>query len=318
MSRTIIKVDNISKKFGKREILKKLDLEIHEGEIYGIIGMSGSGKSTLLNIMADLVNPDEGNVYYKLPEQDKFYNISKKSKLIKKTFGFSFQAPSFHPMLTVQENLEHFSTLYGIPKKFGIQNSDTLLKLVELSDAKKVLGRDLSGGMQKRLGFACPLVHSPKILFLDEPTSNLDPLLRKETWKILQRINKKGTTIIIASQLLTELDDFCDRIAILDQGRIIKEGPVNKIKKDYCKDTEIHLESSPGNYKKIISELNKSKSKFSKIINHGVKLVIYSTDAEKTLHSLIHIIEKLDEELIDIDLNAPSLTEVYESLITNK
>ncbi len=318
MPRTIIKVNNISKKFGKREILKDLDIEIHEGEIYGIIGMSGSGKSTLLNIMADLVNPDKGDVYYKLSEKDKFYKISKKPNLIKKAFGFSFQSPSFHPMLTVQENLEHFSTLYGIPKKFGIQNSDALLKLVELSDAKHILGRDLSGGMQKRLGFACSLVHSPKILFLDEPTSNLDPLLRKETWKILQRINKNGTTIIISSQLLTELDDFCDRIAILDGGRIIKEGPVEKIKKDYCADTEIHLETSPGDYKKIISELSKSKSKISKIINHGTKLVIYSTEAEKTLHNLIHIIEKLKEELIDIDLNQPSLAEVFESLIKNK
>lgn len=318
MSRTIIKVNNISKNFGKREILKELDLEIKEGEIYGIIGMSGSGKSTLLNIMADLVKPDKGEVYYKLSEKDKFCKISKKPALIKKAFGFSFQAPSFHSMLTVKENLEHFSTLYGIPKKFGIQNSDMLLKLVELSEAKNVLGKDLSGGMQKRLGFACSLVHSPKILFLDEPTSNLDPLLRKETWNILKKINKKGTTIIISSQLLTELDDFCDRIAILDGGRIIKEGPVDKIKKDYCAETEIHLESTPGNYKKIIEELNKSKSKFSKIINHETKLIIYSINAEKTLHNLIHIIEKLNEELIDIDLKKPSLAEVFESLITNK
>lgn len=315
MGKTILKLEGVSKKFGHNEILKDISLDIEEGEMYGIIGMSGSGKSTLLSIMTDLLKADKGTVSYHISKDDKFHKLSDRPTEIRKTFGYSFQLPSFHSMLTVEENIKHFSTLYGLPKKFGQENADILLKLVELSDAKDVLGKNLSGGMQKRLSFACALVHSPKILFLDEPTANLDPILRKETWDILKKINAKGTTIIIASQLLTELDDFCDRICVLDRGRVVKEGPVEKIKKDYSPNLEIHLKSSPGNYKKIISKLKKQKLSISKIVNHGDKIIIYSKKGELTLHKLIHTLEKMKEDPVFLNLEKPPLSEIFQSVI---
>lgn len=315
MPKTIIKLENISKAFGRKVVLKDINLEIKEGEIYGIIGMSGSGKSTILSIMADLIKPDRGKVLYNIGKEEKFYQISKKSDQIKKSFGYSFQTPSFHSMLTVEENIKHFSTLYGLPTKFGKANVDILLKMVELSDARQVLGKDLSGGMQKRLGFACALVHSPQILFLDEPTANLDPVLRKATWAALKKIKAKGTTIVIASQLLTELDDFCNRICIIHQGKIIKEGPVEKIKKDYSPDLEIHLKSEPGNYKKIITEIKKNKMLVDKLVNEGTKLIIYAKEGEVTLHKLIHILEKVKENPTYIDLEKPPLSEIFASII---
>ncbi len=318
MSDSIIKVENLSKKFGKHKILKNIDLEIKQGEIYGIIGMSGSGKSTLLNLLTDLLNPDTGKISYKLEKSNNFYQLSQKPDEIKKLFGYSFQDPSFHSMLTVQENLEHFATLYGLPKKFGIENTNVLLKLVELDEAKHSFGKDISGGMQKRLCFACSLIHSPKILFLDEPTSNLDPVLRKETWDILKKINKNGTTIVIASQLLTELETFCDRICIINNGEIIKEGTVDKVKQEYTQNTEIHLESLPGNYDKMVAELKEKNLPIPKTLNKESKLIIYTPEAEKVLHTLLHIIEKNKETLLDIDLNKPSLAEVFESLVSKK
>lgn len=318
MPDTIIKIENLSKKFGKHQILKNIDLEIKQGDIYGIIGMSGSGKSTLLNLLTDLLTPDTGKISYKLSELNKFYQLSQKPGEIKKLFGYSFQDPSFHSMLTVQENLEHFATLYGLPKKFGIENTNVLLKLVELDEAKHSLGKDISGGMQKRLCFACSLIHSPKILFLDEPTSNLDPVLRKETWDILKKINKNGTTIVIASQLLTELETFCDRICIINNGEIIKEGTVDKVKQEYTSNIEIHLESLPGNYDAIIQELKEKNLPIPRTLIKESKLIIYTPEAEKVLHTLLHIIEKNKETLLDIDLNKPSLAEVFESLVSKK
>ncbi|MBC8444436.1 ABC transporter ATP-binding protein [Candidatus Woesearchaeota archaeon] len=314
----MIKVENLSKKFGKHQILKNIDLEIKQGDIYGIIGMSGSGKSTLLNLLTDLLTPDTGKISYKLSELNNFYQLSQKPEEIKKLFGYSFQDPSFHSMLTVQENLEHFATLYGLPKKFGIENTNVLLKLVELDEAKHSLGKDISGGMQKRLCFACSLIHSPKILFLDEPTSNLDPVLRKETWDILKKINKNGTTIVIASQLLTELETFCDRICIINNGEIIKEGTVDKVKQEYTSNIEIHLESLPGNYDVIIQELKEKNLPIPRTLIKESKLIIYTPEAEKVLHTLLHIIEKNKETLLDIDLNKPSLAEVFESLVSKK
>jgi ABC-2 type transport system ATP-binding protein len=248
-------------------------------------------------------------------ENNDFLELSKHPEKIKKTFGYSFQTPSFHSMLTVQENIEHFSTLYNLPKNFGKKNANILLKLVQLDDAKNVLGKNLSGGMQKRLCFACSLVHSPRILFLDEPTSNLDPVLRKETWEILKKINEQGTTIVIASQLLTELDDFCDSICIINKGKIVKEGPVEKVKKDYSDCLEIHLKSKPGDYKTIIAGLRKEKININRVEYNGDELVVYAKKGEIALHKMIHLIEKNKEEISYINLEKPPLKEIFASLI---
>jgi len=310
---TILKVSNISKKFGAYQVLKDINLEIKEGEIYGIMGMSGGGKSTLLNIVTDLLKPDSGVIQFKLG--DKFHNLSEKPYDIKKLFGYSFQDPSFHSMLTVEENLEHFATLYGLPTKFGTENTKTLLKLVELDKASKTLGQDLSGGMQKRLCFACALVHSPKILFLDEPTSNLDPVLRKEAWELLMKINQNGTTIVIASQLLSELETYCDRVCILHGGKIIKEGTVDQIKKDHAYNIEINIETLPGNYDRMVKELKAKKLKIPKVDNQGHRLVLGTPDPEAVLHNLLHIIKKNKENLVDMSMSSPSLSEVFESLV---
>ena len=315
MPETAIKIQQVSKNFGTNQVLNKIDMDVKKGEIYGIIGASGSGKSTLLNIITDIIPPTKGTIHYNIDKENKFYQISEKPEKIKKLFGYSFQHPSFHSMLTVEENLEHFASLYGMAENFGKDNAGHILKLVHLTDAKKILGKDLSGGMQKRLCFACSLIHSPKILFLDEPTSNLDPILRKNTIDVLRRINKNGTTIIIASQLLTELEELCDRVGIMNDGRIIKEGTINEIKKEYTSNVEIHLELLSKNYEKIITSLKNQKLNIPKIKQKGKKLILYTPEAEKTLHHLIHIIEKNKDTIIDSDLNKPSLSEVFEFLI---
>ena len=314
MSEAAIKIQNVSKSFGSRQILTDINIKVKKGEIYGIIGVSGSGKSTLLNIITDILPPTTGKIHYNIAKESKFYQISEKPEEIKKLFGYSFQHPAFHPMLTVEENLEHFATLYGLHKNFGKENTDHILDLVGLNKVKKILGNDLSGGMQKRLCLACSLVHSPKILFLDEPTSNLDPLLRKSTMDMLSKINKNGTTIIIASQLLTELEKFCDRICIINNGKIVKEGTLDEIRKEHTPLTEIHLELLSGNYEKILESLQK-KIRLNEIKDEGRNLILYTTNAEKTLHNLLQIIEKNKETILTINLNKPSLSDVFEFLV---
>ena len=143
MSETAIKIQQVSKNFGTNQILNGIDMEIKKGEIYGIIGASGSGKSTLLNILTDIIPPTTGTINYKIEKENKFYQISERPEEIKKLFGYSFQNPSFHSMLTVEENLEHFAILYGMPQNFGKENTNHIIKLVDLTDSKKILGKDL-------------------------------------------------------------------------------------------------------------------------------------------------------------------------------
>ena len=231
----IIQFRNIKKSFGKRLILDRVNLEINEGEIFGIIGMSGSGKSTILNLLIGYYEPEKGNILFYSYKDKKYKSAVKNIIELRKTFGFAAQDPSFYPKLTVEENLLHFGSLYGLPKKVLKENAKHLLELAELYDARKQLAQTLSGGMEKRLSVACSLIHNPKVLILDEPTADLDPIRRKETWELIKEFHKKGTTIIIASHFLSELEPVCTRIAILHNHKISVVGTPAQLRKHYHK-----------------------------------------------------------------------------------
>ena len=231
----IIQLKNIKKNFGKRVILDGVDLEIHTKEIFGIIGMSGSGKSTILKTLIGYHEPDLGDLLFYSYKDKKLKPILKNIMEVRKTFGFSAQTPSFYPKLTVEENLMHFGSLYKLPEKVIKINTDRLLEITELSDARKQLAETLSGGMEKRLSIACSLIHRPKVLILDEPTADLDPIRRRETWQLINWLHKTGTTIIIASHFISEIESVCTRSALLHQHKIVDVGTPSQLKKKYKK-----------------------------------------------------------------------------------
>lgn len=311
----LIKFKNLTKRFKKRIILTNINLEINKGEIFGIIGMSGSGKTTLLKILIGFLEPEAGDILF-YSEKDSCYKSIYRSQLeIRNLFGFATQRPSFYPKLTVEENLLHFGALYHLPKKIAKTNASHLLELTGLLDAKDLLAQNLSGGMQKKLSIACSLIHKPKILILDEPTADLDPLSRKETWQIIKGIHRIGTTVLIASHFLDELEEVCNRLAILYDKRIIATGTPDQLKTQYFKNQEIHLIASPGNYNAIAKALSKYPSLAIKnILVKDHKLIIYTPKAESTLHQILHIIARMDEKLINITLTKPSLAAIFESL----
>jgi ABC-2 type transport system ATP-binding protein len=325
MSSVVIRFKNVAKAFKHNQVLKNVTFDVHSGEIFGIIGMSGSGKTTLLNTLIGFLEPDYGSIKFKLEhllefkedEDAQFRPVFKNINDVKRTFGFAAQSPSFYENLTLMENLEYFGRMYGLSKDVRRTNAEILLKLMRLEDSRDVLAKNLSGGMQKRLDIACALVHDPKVLILDEPTADLDPLLRREMWELIKKINNKGTTILMASHFLDEIESLCDRVGILLEGTIVKCGTPDELKNFYTQDEEIHIQCSPGRYDVLINKLHGQEKKLNinRIINKGHKLVVYTLDAEKVLHFLLHIIEKTDESLLDVYVNKPSLEEAFESLI---
>lgn len=325
MSSVVIRFKNVAKRFKSKEVLKDITFDVKSGEIYGIIGMSGSGKTTLLNILIGFLEPDYGDIKFKLEhllefkenEEAQFRSVFKNITDVKRTFGFAAQTPSFYENLTLTENLEYFGRMYGLSSDVRKTNAEILLKLMRLEDSRNVLAKNLSGGMQKRLDIACALVHDPKVLILDEPTADLDPLLRREMWDLIRKINNKGTTIMMASHFLDEIENLCDTVGILLDGEIIKSGTPDQLKNFYTQDEEIHIQCSPGRYDLLIGRLHGQEKKLNinRIINKGHKLVIYTLNAESVLHYLLHIIEKTDESLLDVYVNKPSLEEAFESLI---
>ena len=222
-----IELRDVKKKFGKHLILDGVNLKVDKDEIIGIIGSSGSGKSTLLKVLIGFYLPTSGKIYF----QGK--NIYKDMKEVKKTFGFATEDNSFYGSLTVKENLCYFGSLYNVPSRLIKRRADELTKLVGLDEAENTLGENLSIGMQRRLDIICALIHNPKVLILDEPTEDLDPILRKQLIGVIQKIRRNGTTVILTSHLLHEVGDICDRIAILHNKHIIEIKSPDDLKHEY-------------------------------------------------------------------------------------
>jgi ABC-2 type transport system ATP-binding protein len=308
----IIDFKGVRKEFKDKVVLNDVSLSINKGEIFGVIGLSGSGKTTLFNTLIGFLEPDAGQINYY--HNGKQIPISKDNEVVKTHFGFATQEPSFYPKLTAMENLDHFGALYRIKKRVREQYIDFLLKLVDLYDARDTISSSLSGGMQKRLTIACALIHNPKVLILDEPTADLDPYLRNKAWDIIKSIRKNGTTVLISSHLLDEVDLLCDRIAILHNGVILEMGTPDELKDKYSMNEEIELETKPGRYDAICEIMKQQNVPISKILIKHNRLILYTPEPEFALHKLINTIEDLNEKLIEINVNKPSLAEVFESL----
>lgn len=227
MDDAFIQLKGVTKQFWKNRVLDKIDLSIPEGRITGIVGASGEGKSTILKLISSFYTPDEGEILYFRRD------IKHDSKNIKKSFGVAIEAGSYYEDLTVFENLYHFGKLYHVKKKVLKRRIKGIIYFVGLSDAKNVLAKNLSLGMKKRLDMACALVHKPSVLILDEPTADLDPLLRNQMLKLIRKINMHGTTVIFTTQMLEEIDDLCDYVAILYNEKIIEEGELKEILSKY-------------------------------------------------------------------------------------
>jgi ABC-2 type transport system ATP-binding protein len=329
----IIRLNKVTVRYGSYTVFEDTSLDIYQGDLFGIVGLSGSGKTTLLNTIIGVVVPQEGEILFRMEEKAKpkkggkadektlisYKPLSKNLLTIRKIFGFAAQEPSFYPKLTLRENLEYFASMYDLKDNVRKNNIKTVLELVNLEAFSDLLSDQLSGGMKKRLDIACALIQNPDVLILDEPTSDLDPLLRMQMWDLIKKINKNGTTIIISSHFLNEMEKLCTRIGIINQKKIDLVGTMDYIKDKYSRDEEIHIETIPGNYDEIVRQLNRAGGiNISNVLNKGHELVVCTRNTVDTMSALLAIIKRQKEHLVDITVTRPSLAEVFESLLREK
>ncbi|HII14960.1 MAG TPA: ABC transporter ATP-binding protein [Nanoarchaeota archaeon] len=300
----IIKIENLSKNFGAKQVLNKINLSIPKGSYFGIIGLSGSGKTTLLNILVGYWKQNSGKILFEGKE------IKHKKAVIHANFGFATQSISVYPLLTVKENLAYFGRLYGMDSERIKKRTKALLDLMDLSDAENLLAKELSTGMTRRLDIACSLIHNPKVLILDEPTEDLDPVLRKEMLALIKKINDQGKTILMTSHMLDEVEVVCSNIAILHNGAVIESGAPDDLKNRYSKNEEIHITTTPGNYEAMARKLGKLD--LSNIVLKRNKLVLYTASAEKVLKHLLEIITSSREKIVTLKVHKPPMEEVFE------
>ncbi|PIN73896.1 hypothetical protein COV20_02150 [Candidatus Woesearchaeota archaeon CG10_big_fil_rev_8_21_14_0_10_45_16] len=317
----LYRIEGISKIYGDRYVLNDLSFKIYQGEIFGIIGTSGSGKSTLLQTLIGFVEPEKGDVKFRdvylfdKDSEESFRSVFKAQKDLKRLYGFASQEPSFYPNMTVKENLLYFGSLYNLSKAATEHNATNLLKLIGLAHFQHTLAKKLSGGMQRRLDIACALIHDPKILILDEPTSDLDPVLSNNIWNLLKIINQRGTTVILASHDILDLEQLCTRVAIIRNAKIPVLGKPEEIKAMKSAWQEIHIQTKPGNYKGYLAEIKKVVGK--KLHHYEIqsdKLVLYTKEAEDIMSQLVHIAENSGERVLNIEFMKPTLDKIFVSM----
>lgn len=218
MAQPILKVQNLTKSYGGKTVVKGIGFEVSKGEVFGILGPNGAGKTTTLEMIETLRPIDKGTAIVD------GLNVSKDAQAVKRIIGVQPQSPAFMDKVKLTEHLEQMASAYG-ERVNGLK----LLEEVGLADRAGSYLEDLSGGQQQRFSIVAALVHKPKVFFMDEPTTGLDPQARRNLWDLVRDIQSKGTTVILTTHYMEEAEMLCDRVAIMDNGEIVALDPPKKL-----------------------------------------------------------------------------------------
>ena len=309
-----IEVENLVKRFGGEEVLGGLDLTVEEGEIFGLIGPSGSGKSTFMRILTGYLPPSKGKVEVldKIPS-----SFTSKDR---RRMGYMPQGFVLYPELSVRQNLNFVAGLYGL--KFGKRRRRVreTLEFVELWEHRRKTAQNVSGGMQRRLQLAAAIVHEPELLFVDEPTANLDPILRRRFWEEFRHLREQGKTLFVTTQYVGEAE-LCDRVGLLSAGKLVAAGTPDELRRRAFDGEFIQLVlgGDPGSLGERlealervgrVEEVRKDKRETEKAASR-VRLLVEDADA-----TLPEVMEVLDgAEVLSADIPRASFDEVFFRLV---
>lgn len=306
----MLQLNNVRKRYGKRQVLENLSFQINSGEIYGLLGPNGAGKTTTINLICNLLKPDSGTITFNhLPIE----------RVTKASIGVAPQENLLYKSLTCEENLDFFARIYGLDNQKRRYRIKTCLDAVNLLDRARSPIETLSGGMQRRMNIAVAIVHQPKLLILDEPTTGLDIESRYEIWNLIEQLREQGMTILLTTHLLDEAQRLCQSIGILKQGKIIAEGSLARLRQLIpareliTLDTEdtataiergIELGFTPKFYGKALTFWVSRSLEWSEIVNAFEGIEIRSLSRQSV--QLEHIYMEVMERGIIEDYNAPS------------
>src|SRR5580704_3270846 len=236
-SGTAVHIENLSKRFGDFTAVADLNLDVQAGEIFGFLGPNGAGKSTTIRVLCGLMAPTSGRAVVG------GFDVSVHPEEVKRRIGYMSQKFSLYDDLTVKENIAFFAGVYGVsPEKFPAR-LEFVLKMAELEDKQDMLTRLLSGGWKQRLALGCAILHEPPILFLDEPTSGVDPIARRNFWELIYQLSASGHTIFVTTHYMDEAE-YCHRIALMYGGRVIALGSPTELKQAFGEHHLLMLETT--------------------------------------------------------------------------
>jgi ABC-2 type transport system ATP-binding protein len=219
-----IKTEGLTRKFGELTAVSDVNLAVEEGELFGLVGPDGAGKTTTIRLLTGILTPTSGSAAVA------GFDTVREAEAIKAQIGYMSQRFGLYPDLTVVENIDFYADIYEVPKRGRAEKMERLLGFSNLTPFKKRLAGNLSGGMKQKLGLACALIHTPRVLFLDEPTNGVDPVSRRDFWRILYQLLREGVTIFVSTAYLDEAER-CSRVALMHQGRVRSVGTPDEVKR---------------------------------------------------------------------------------------
>ena len=307
MAGEVIEIKNLVKRFGDFTAVNGISLSIKENEIFGILGPNGAGKTTTINMMLGLIIPTEGTIIVD------GYNINKNPAVIKEKMGLMTQETVVDGDLTAQQNLEIFAELYGMKGKDKEDAIDYALDEADLTNFRNAKAGSFSGGMQRRLNLVKSMLHSPKILVLDEPTTGLDVQNRVSMWDRIRKLNKSGVTIILTTQYLEEADSLCNRIVIIDHGQLKAIGTPGELKRMVSEGNIIDISLRFEDIEKGEKVIKQKLKMDCKVVADRISINAGKEDV-KTLSAIIAALEKEKIPIIAASMHLPTLDDVFISL----
>ena len=303
MSEEVIKAEGLTKVFSKHlTAVDHVDFSVKQGEIFGFLGPNGAGKTTTINMLITILKPTEGKAYVV------GFDIAKQNNDVRNVIGVVPQEYTADEDLTGLENVLLCADMYGIPRRIAKERAEELLKLVELTDFKDKKVQIFSGGMRRRLELACGLINRPKVLFLDEPTLGLDVQTRAATWNYIRKLKKEyGMTLFMTTHYLEEADALCDRVAIIDRGKIVVVGSPEELKHGLGGDVITLGIKEDADVSELIREVEHVKDVKREDGSYRIK----AEYGEITTPSIIEALRKKGYTVTKLSLTEPTLNEVY-------
>jgi len=298
-----VKVTNLRRVFGDFVAVDDIDLTVSRGEIFGFLGPNGAGKSTTIRMLCGLLMPSGG------AGTVGGFDINKESESIKQIIGYMSQKFSLYDDLTVEENIDFFGGIYNVPKEKKTARKEWVLEMAGLAEERKTLARILATGFKQRLALGCAILHEPSIIFLDEPTSGVDPISRRNFWNLIGEMSAAGKTIFVTTHYMDEAD-YCDRLALIYRGKIIAEGTPTELRKKYMTRHVLEVEVD-----KVVEALDT-------LLHAGIDSTIFGSTLHVTVEDVLpgktRILKALQEygfTVKNIEHIVPSLEDVFVTLI---
>jgi len=302
-----VKVENLEKRFGNFVAVNQINFEVKEGEIFGFLGPNGAGKSTTIRMLCGIYTPTSGSGTVA------GFDIIKEQHKIKQHIGYMSQRFSLYDDLTVEENVDFYSRLYSVPKNEREKRKDETIRVAGIEDFRKNLTGTLSGGWKQRLALGCAIIHQPEIIFLDEPTSGVDPITRNNFWNIIKDMASQGKTVFVTTHYMDEAEN-CNRMVMIYHGTMIAMGTPTEMKTKIMKDEILEvIMPSAEKYMERISKLSSVKE----AALFGVNIHAVVLDAQKASQEIKNLLEQDGIKGYSINKIMPSLEDVFVYLIEN-